>query len=167
MRGSKFKPALSKNSRYKNGEIPAYKLKKFVATEASKTFIYRSSYEYAFMIWCENNGNVIHWSSEPFSIPYFCPVKKKQRSYWIDFNSIMNNGVKILVEIKPEKDLQEVKNFQLAYSRLGTSEAKSQYILSHKVAANNYAKWQAAKKYAQATGRLFQVVTEKFLKSYI
>jgi hypothetical protein len=166
VKGSNYKPNLSKNSRYKNGEILASKLKKFVITECSKSFVYRSSYEYIFHLWCENNGNVLKWSSEPYAITYFCPVKKKQRSYWLDFTMQMVDNKLIFVEIKPEKDLQAVKHFQLAYSRLTTSEARTSYIQANKIAANNLAKWQAAKKYALAKGAEFQVVTEKFLKQY-
>lgn len=167
MRGSRFKPALSKKSRYKNGEIPASKLKKFIQTELSKTFVYRSSYEYSFMIWCEQSPKVKGWSSEPFSIKYFCPVKKKERSYWIDFTMIMFDNQKVLVEVKPEKDLKSVKLFQVAYSRLTTSEAKTSFIQGNKTSANNFAKWQAAKAFSKANNMIFQVVTEKFLTSYL
>lgn len=167
LKGSKFKPSLSKKSRYKQGEIKASKLQKFIVTEASNSFVYRSSYEYSFMLWCENNGNVKAWSSEPYAIKYYCPVKKKERSYWIDFTALMHDDVKLLVEVKPEKDLVAVKQFQLSYSRLGTSEAKTQYLLANQTAANNYAKWQAAMKYAKSKSMKFQVVTEKFLKSYL
>lgn len=164
MKGSYHKPTLNKKSKYKNGEIPAAKLTKFVATEKSKSFVYRSSYEYSFMLWCENNGNVKAWSSEPHSIKYFCPVKKKERSYWIDFTVEMTDSTKLFVEIKPEKDKLAVQVFQKMLSTLSTSEAKTNYIQSNKVAANNFAKWQTAIKYCKERNYIFQLVTEKFLK---
>jgi hypothetical protein len=167
LKGANVKPKLSKKSRYKNGEIAPSKLTKFKPTEKSPTFVYRSSYEYVFCMWCEYNANVVSWSSEPYSIEYYCPVKKKLRSYWIDFISKMIDGQKIIIEVKPEKDLQAVKIFQQTFARLTTAEAKTSYIQANKIAANNYGKWQAAKKYAKQNGMQFQVVTEKFLKSYI
>lgn len=129
--------------------------------------MYRSSYEYSFMLWCENNGNVKGWSSEPDTISYFCPVKKKQRSYWIDFIVYMQDGTSILVEVKDEKEKLAVQVFQKTYATLGTSEAKTSYIQSNRIAANNFAKWQTATAYAKRKNMLFQVITQKFLKSYL
>ena len=38
---------------------------------------YRSSYELKFMRFCDFNSEISKWSSEPFPIKYFHPIKKK------------------------------------------------------------------------------------------
>lgn len=158
------KPNISKKSRYKNGEIPCHKLRKFMITEDSKSFVFRSSYEYLFMLFCENSPNVKAWSSEPFTIDYYCLAKQKMRKYWIDFTYISTSGQKYLVEIKPEKDFAEVKLFSSKFNSIENEEHKRNYALGNERASNNYSKWVQAKIYANSIDAKFIVVTEKFLK---
>lgn len=158
------KPSLSRKSRYKNGEIPVSKLKKFLVTESSQTFVYRSSYEYMFMLFCENSLNVKSWSSEPFTIDYYCLAKQKNRKYWIDFTYTTISGDRYLVEIKPEKDFIEVKQFSKFFNSIQDEKHKLNYALGNERASNNYSKWIFAKEYAKGINAKFVVVTEKFLK---
>ena len=39
--------------------------------------IYRSSWELKFLVWCDNNPNVVSFSSEEIIIPYKSPVDGK------------------------------------------------------------------------------------------
>lgn len=161
------KPRLNRNSVYKNGVIQANKLKKFVPTENSTSFVYRSSYEYLFMIWCENNESVIAWSSEPYSIPYFDLSSNRNRNYWIDFSFVDVNNVCWLVEVKPSSDIKNVKKFKKHLSTISNPEVKKHFCFSHKRDSKNLSKWVAAKNYCKKHNFRFILVDETFLKSKV
>ena len=110
---------------------------------------YRSSWEHAFMRFCDNHPSVISWASESIKIPYRNPLTGKQSVYVPDFFIMYQNskGKKRaeLVEIKPDSQ-----------TRLGAKT--SQY---DKLAiASNHAKWEAAAKWCRLKGVQFRIVTE-------
>ena len=47
--------------------------------------IYRSSWEYKFMVWCDRSTSVAEWGSEEVVVPYISPVDGKRHSYFPDF----------------------------------------------------------------------------------
>ena len=47
--------------------------------------IYRSSWEYKFMKWCDATPTVQEWGSEEIIIPYISPVDGKRHRYFPDF----------------------------------------------------------------------------------
>ena len=67
---------------------------------------YRSSWEHAFMRFCDNHPSVISWASESIKIPYRNPLTGRQSVYVPDFFIMYQNskGKKRaeLVEIKPD-----------------------------------------------------------------
>lgn len=162
-----FKPRLSKKVKYQNGQVEAHKLKKFMVTESSTSFVYRSSYEYLFMLWCEQNEFVVKWYSEPFSIKYFDISSERVRNYWIDFIFIDINDVKYFCEIKPSNDIEKVKKFKHQLSTISNPEAKRKFARIHEREAKNLSKWTAAKEYCNKHELKFVLVDEKFLKSKI
>jgi hypothetical protein len=110
---------------------------------------YRSGWEHAFMRFCDSNDNILQWASESISIPYRHPLTGKMTMYVPDFlitYRTKNNQMRAeLIEIKPKK----------------------QSILESKMSANdraivavNYAKWDAATKWARRQGLQFRVITE-------
>jgi hypothetical protein len=110
---------------------------------------YRSSWEWAFMNFCDSNENIIQWASEPVRIPYRHPLTGKMTMYVPDFIVTYrgpNNTTRAeLIEIKP----------------------KGQSIIEEKmksrdraVIAINYAKWDVAYKWAKQHGLTFRVLTE-------
>ena len=110
---------------------------------------YRSSWEFTFMSFCDNNPAVINWVSEGVKIPYFNPVSGKQTIYvpdflvvYIDANQRQHTE---LVEIKPSKE--------------STMESAKSYRDKLSVAIN-MAKWAAADSWARANNMRFRVVTE-------
>ena len=110
---------------------------------------YRSSWEHAFMRFCDNHPSVISWASESIKIPYRNPLTGKQSVYVPDFFIMYQNskGKKRaeLVEIKPDSQ-----------TRLGAKT--SQY---DKLAIEiNHAKWEAAAKWCRLKGVQFRIVTE-------
>ena len=110
---------------------------------------YRSSWEFTFMSFCDNNPAVLNWVSEGVKIPYFNPVSGKQTIYvpdflvvYIDANQRQHTE---LVEIKPSKE--------------ATMESAKSYR-DKLMVAMNMAKWAAADSWCRANNMRFRVVTE-------
>jgi len=110
---------------------------------------YRSSWEFTFCAFCDNNPAVLNWASESVSIPYFNPVSGKQSIYVPDFLVVYVDATQRqhteLVEIKPSKET--------------TMESAKSYRDKLMVAIN-LAKWQMADAWCRANGMRFRVVTE-------
>jgi hypothetical protein len=110
---------------------------------------YRSSWEFTFMSFCDNNPAVLNWVSEGVKIPYFNPVSGKQTIYVPDFLVVYVDANQRqhteLVEIKPSKET--------------TMESAKSYRDKLSVAIN-MAKWAAADAWARANNMRFRVVTE-------
>lgn len=110
---------------------------------------YRSSWEWAFMNFCDTNEHVQQWASEPVRIPYRNPLTGKMTTYVPDFIVTYrgpNNTLRAeLIEIKPRsQSLIEEKQSQRDRAQV----------------AINYAKWDAATKWAKNNGLTFRVINE-------
>jgi hypothetical protein len=110
---------------------------------------YRSGWEHAFMRFLDNNDHVLQWASESVRIPYRNPLTGKQTMYVPDFLITYRNRDNTvraeLIEIKPKKQ------------SIVESKASSR---DRAVVAINYAKWDAATKWARRNGLHFRVITE-------
>ena len=110
---------------------------------------YRSSWEFTFMSFCDNNPAVINWVSEGIKIPYYNPVSGKQTVYVPDFLVVYVDANQRqhteLVEIKPSKE--------------ATMESARSYR-DKLMVAMNMAKWAAADSWCRANNMRFRVVTE-------
>lgn len=110
---------------------------------------YRSSWEFTFCAFCDNNPAVIQWASEAITIPYRNPVTGKNTIYVPDFLIVYVDANKKLhtelVEIKPMKEvtMETAKTLRDKYS-----------------VAINMAKWAAADAWCRANNMRFRVVTE-------
>lgn len=70
---------------------------------------YRSSWELSYMLWLDNNDDVISYDYEKLSIEYVSNLKtKKVRRYIPDFCVKYSCGRFEVVEIKPKKRLAQV-----------------------------------------------------------
>lgn len=107
---------------------------------------YRSSWEFKFFIWCDQNDNVLQWSSEPIAINYFNPVKNKMSRYFPDVLVNYNNKL-LLIEIKPTK--------QCPGEKTKSTKNKIDQLI------NEY-KWDAAKKYCSEHDMTFIVLNDDF-----
>ena len=110
---------------------------------------YRSSWEWAFMNFCDSNENIQQWASEPVRIPYRNPLTGKMTTYVPDFIVTYrgpNNTLRVeLIEIKHRsQSLIEERQSQLDRAQV----------------AINYAKWDAATKWAKNNGLTFRVINE-------
>lgn len=113
---------------------------------------YRSSWEWAFMNFCDTNENIMQWASEPVRIPYRNPLTGKMTTYVPDFIVTYkgpNNTLRAeLIEIKPRsQSLIEEKQSQRDRAQV----------------AINYAKWDQATKWAKANGMTFRVINEDMI----
>ena len=119
----------------------------------NKNPTYRSSWEWAFMNFCDNNSAVVQWASEAIKIPYKNPFDGRNTIYVPDFFIVYvdRNGKQHAecIEIKPKK--------QTSIKAAGKSK-KDQAS-----AVLNAAKWQAANAYAKQNKLRFRVVTEEDL----
>jgi hypothetical protein len=110
---------------------------------------YRSSWEWAFMNFCDTNEHIQQWASEPVRIPYRNPLTGRMTTYVPDFivtyRSPNNTLRGELIEIKPR-------------SQSVIEERQSQRDRAQ--VAINYAKWDAATKWAKNNGLTFRVINE-------
>tara|TARA_B000000557_G_scaffold228076_1_gene199403 strand:+ start:504 stop:929 length:426 start_codon:yes stop_codon:yes gene_type:complete len=120
----------------------------------TSNIVYRSSWEYKFMKWCDHNSHVQEWGSEEIFIPYTSPVDGKKHRYFPDFY-VKVNGNKYIVEVKPYRQTLEPKT---------QKKVTKTYVNEVFTYAVNKAKWTAAEKFCKSTGLEFMIITEKELK---
>jgi|TARA_B110000977_G_scaffold104518_1_gene136386 hypothetical protein len=117
----------------------------------NKTPLYRSSWEFAFMKFCDESPAVTKWASESVKIPYKNPLTGKHTVYVPDFliEYADRNG-------KPHVELIEVKpDNQTVKENVGRDKwRQAQYI-------QNVAKWEAARAWCKQKRIFFRVITEK------
>ena len=79
----------------------------------SSDIVYRSLWELKFMNYCDNNKNIITWSSEEIIIPYRSPIDNRPHRYFPDFyvkyKDVRGKILEKLIEVKPAKEVKEPK----------------------------------------------------------
>ena len=134
-------------SKYANGKYTVKNREKYVGR---KEPTYRSSWEFTFMLFCDNNPNIIQWASEPFMVPYRNPFTGKNTIYVPDFMMVYvdSKGQKHaeVIEVKPTKE---------------TTMETAKSTRDKAAVALNMAKWAAANEFCKNYGMRFRVVTEK------
>jgi hypothetical protein len=136
-------------SKYSQGKFQIQNPGKYVG---NKTPTYRSSWEFVFMQFCDNNPSIINWASEAVRINYRNPLTGKNTIYVPDFLITYQDSTGAqkaeLVEVKPKKEttLEGAKN-----------------IRDQASAILNMAKWEAARAWCRAHGMTFRVVTEDMI----
>ena len=120
---------------------------------------YLSSYELSMMQWLDRHPHCLSWASESDVVPYYDPVKQKNRRYFIDFRAVFltesGNHKTYYIEIKPYRETLPPK----------PSARKKKKTLMHENATyiTNTAKWKAASLWATNRGAKFILITEKDL----
>jgi hypothetical protein len=127
---------------------------KYVGT---KTPTYRSSWEWTFMNFCDNNPGVLKWASEAVQIPYKDPLTGRNTVYvpdfFIQYQDKSGQILTELIEIKPAS--------QAILERVG----KNKYNQAQFV--KNQAKWKAANAWCKQQGLKFRVIHEQDLFSRV
>ena len=119
---------------------------------------YLSSWELKFFRWCDNNPNIVEWTSESVIIPYVNPIDGRAHRYMVDNKVIIREGntfVKYLIEIKPKKQTQKPKTHG--------NKKKSTILYENIEYIRNQSKWRAAEQWCKKHGYKFQVLTEDHL----
>ena len=133
-------------AKYSQGKYQIKNPEKYVG---KGTPTYRSSWEFAFMNFCDDNPAVLQWASEAIHVNYRNPFTGKNTIYVPDFLIIYldKNGKKHgeVIEVKPSSQT--------------TMEAARSVRDKAAVALNMY-KWEAARKFCAAQGLSFRVVNE-------
>lgn len=110
---------------------------------------FRSSWELTFMMFLDNNDQILQWASESIAIPYRHPLTGKMTQYIPDFlitYRTKDNQMRAeLIEIKPKKQ--------------SILEAKMK-DRDRAIVAINYCKWDAAQKWCKRQGISFRVINE-------
>jgi hypothetical protein len=131
---------------FRQGVYTVKNLQKYVGAGQPR---YRSGWEMTFMMFLDNNENIVQWASESIRIPYRNPVTSKQSMYvpdfFITYRDRTNRMRAELVEIKPKKQ-------SLIESKMSARDGA--------IVAVNYAKWDAATKWCRRQGITFRVITE-------
>jgi hypothetical protein len=152
----KIKP----NGDYKSGLYVPQNPDKYIGDVHN--IICRSSWEFRFCRYCDNNDRILKWSSEPISIPYYNPLDKKEHQYHVDFYmQVLKDDEQTqdwIIEVKPEKHFKKP-------ILEGNSTLKKLKSYNHKMQIwiTNQAKFKAAQRWADARGYKFGVVDENFL----
>jgi hypothetical protein len=111
---------------------------------------YRSSWEYTFMLFCDNNPAIQQWASEPLQIPYRDPLTGKQTVYVPDFLIVYTDAKRKkhveMVEIKPANQMLKEKVGKNPYNQ-------AQFV-------KNQVKWAAAGAWCKNKGIQFRVINE-------
>lgn len=122
--------------------------------------IFRSLWERKFMKYCDENSNVLEWSSEEVRVPYISPIDNKRHLYFVDFlMKVRNKQNRIetyLVEIKPKKQTEK----PLMEEGKKMTSAKKKQLITYLI---NKSKWDAAMNYCENKGWKFVILTEKTL----
>ena len=116
---------------------------------------YRSLWERRAFIWCDENPNIISWSSEELAIPYISKIDGKRHRYYPDLKITYKNGSISLVEIKPKRQTKPPKP---------RSRKTKGYIKEVYAYGTNTSKWEYATEYAKDRGWNFEIWTEDTLK---
>ena len=134
-------------SRFAQGKFALKNPDKYIGT---KTPTYRSSWEFAFMKFCDEHKSVAQWASEAVQIPYRNPLTGKYTIYVPDFFIAYadRNGKQHveLIEVKPANQTIKEKT------------GRSRVNQAHWVV--NQAKWEAARAWCKQKGIYFRIVTE-------
>jgi len=146
--------------------------------------IYRSSWEFAFMKYCDYSPSILRWSAEPISIPYYDrtakleenaklgldnnnPANWKVSNYHIDFWIEQDKGdgqiEKMFIEIKPSIKLKK----PIPPKEGCTAKEERNYICLMKEYLQNESKFAACKAWAEKNNAKFYVFTEDTLKNII
>jgi hypothetical protein len=143
-----------RNMKYKQGIFIPNHPEKY---KGSTPIIMRSSYEFRFARWADNNPAVISWGSETIIIPYQNPMTGRLHRYFVDFNITLKikDGTfkKYLIEIKPHNQTLPPKPGRNTKSLL---RRQAEYV-------KNQCKWKSAQEWCNKKSYEFCVLTEKHL----
>ena len=152
------------NKKYKQGKYNLQNPTKYIGITP---ILYRSSWEFAFCLWCDVNEKVIKWSSESLEIQY--QIKNglgqlENHRYYPDFYVEMTGDTpdaynRFVIEIKPKAEID-----QPSPPKKQTLKMLENYEYALKTYKKNLHKWAFAKDWCVRRGLKFIIITEDDLK---
>jgi hypothetical protein len=137
-------------SRYVRGKFNLTNPEKYVGNHIPT---YRSSWEWSFMRFCDQDPRIMKWASEAIKIPYKDPFTGKQTIYVPDFfiqYADKNGKIQVeLIEVKPQN--------QTIFEKVGKSRTNQIQF------AKNQMKWRAAYSWCNKQGIKFRILNEQDL----
>lgn len=133
--------------RYARGKYTVKNPEKYIG---NKNPTYRSSWEFSFCNFCDNNTNILKWASESIKINYVNPFSGKPTIYVPDFFIVYidANG-------KQHSELIEIKPAKHTFKESVTKNQNDRLEF-----ALNQVKWQAARAWAAKMGITFRIINE-------
>lgn len=155
-------PIPKNGGRFRQGIFKPKHPEKYIGQQPIR---FLSSLELKFLLFCDNNSNILEYASEGVIIPYLNPLDGKYHRYFTDAIIAIKEGDQIkkyLIEIKPKK--------QTLPPEFRPKQRESTKVYETKQWIQNQAKWNAAKKWCiQKSGNnpkdliSFQLLTEENL----
>lgn len=143
-------------SNFKQGKFIPKNPEKYLTDVTN--IVFRSSWEYRFMMYLDYQPEVVKWSSESIVIPYYFEYDSKFHRYFPDFYFEKSNKdgstTRFMIEIKPKKDTEVVQPKKI------TNKTKMRLLESALTVSKNEAKWKAAKAWCEQREIKFMVLTE-------
>lgn len=158
------KHQLNKQDKYHQGVYKIQFPDKYIGNP--NEILYRSSWEFKFMIYCDLNPGVIKWGSEVFKIPYN-DFMGHNHVYIPDFyletrnleNPLYMN--RFLVEVKPEKQIRE----PVIPMTISEKKLKGLEYDINEWRKNKY-KWAYAQEWCKNRDIQFWLITETHLSEF-
>jgi hypothetical protein len=134
-------------SKFAKGKFTPKHPEKYVGI---KSPTYRSSWEFAFMNFCDSHPSIQKWASEAVKIPYKNPLTQKVTVYvpdfFIQYMDKKGKMISEIIEIKPQN--------QQLLEKVGRNTARqAQFVV-------NQHKWAAATAWCKNQGLNFRVLNE-------
>ena len=137
-------------SRFASGKYQPLNPEKYVG---KKSPTYRSSWELAFMRFCDSHGSVQKWASESIAIPYRCPITGRQTVYVPDF----------FIQYADKKGIMQVELIEIKPQSQTLLEKAGKNRNNQLQWAKNQVKWRAAQSWCSKQGIKFRVLNEQDL----
>jgi len=158
------KKVVKRKRKYHQGFYKVKNTNKYIGNP--EKCIFRSKWEYHFMVYCDNTDSIIRWSSEHKEtiIPYQDETGKYHR-YFPDFyieridKKDPMRFDKIVIEIKPYKETQ-----QPIFPKKETAKSLKSFEYQLKTFQKNLFKWSRAKDWCDKHMMQFIIMTEHHLK---
>jgi len=158
------KHQLNKQDKYHQGVYKIQNPAKYVGNP--NEILYRSSWEYKFMLYCDLNPGVLKWGSEVFKIPYndfmghghvYIP------DFYLETRNLENPDYmnRFLVEIKPEKQIRQ----PILPNSISEKKLKNLEYDIKEWQKNKY-KWAYAQEWCKNRDIQFWLITEEHLNSF-
>jgi hypothetical protein len=153
------------SDRYHQGYYKIQNPMKYIGNPSE--IVYRSSWEYKFMTYCDLNTGVLKWGSEVFKIQYVDRLGQNRiyiPDFYLETKNEQHDGLmnRFLVEVKPEKEIREptIPNGNISEKKLKSLE----YEIG--VWQKNKYKWAYAMDWCKNRDIKFWLVTEEHLKLF-